>query len=545
MEKVKMGMKNTYTIYKVVDGQKQVLAHFHNVVLDQFRKALVNTYCRIHSVWFGTGNTEPSESDTKLTSPLWTFSWNYNQVVSEQKPYISDDNTWNVECTCKVDATADYVGTVSEVGIAFAQGSSLILGTHALIRDAEGNPMTITKTDQELLYVDIHIQYQLGTSKGFEWNPWYLYLLQNLNNWFPVPGLCRPTLAMCRAYPDMMTGGNYIGSRIVPSASYSADTRVLTCSNGRFGADNQETQDYVNCLALFFDFNGSSSSSVNYQNGVPAGWWKFPNAEIFPNQTLKDMRIGTGDGSTTEFTPPLNFWVKDSEKIYIDGSLQVRGVDYTCDHRNNLSNLYSLNPSIFSSLRSEIIRTDSYTSSSNYGVNPLKGGIAKCLTSSGDYRRTYIQWDADHPLIWELEEDPQIGLEADYFQLSSIYSTASSGYWTNAVVTVSYSSDGEAWTEASSYTVTERNYSLTHTFEFEETIKAKYWKVDIDVSACSTSLQEARFYTTSISYLHRNGSPIVFKTAPAEGAIITMEADIDRPMKNSNFILDVNPTFQL
>ena len=135
--------------------------------------------------------------------------------------------------------------------------------------------------------------------------------------------------------------------------------------------------------------------------------------------------------------------------------------------------------------------------------------------------------------------------EADYFKLTSIYNTASSGYWQNAVVTVSYSSDGEAWTEASSYTVTDRTTSLTYTFEFEETIKAKFWKVDIDVSACSTSVQEARFYTTSISYLHRNGSPIVFKTAPAEGAIITMEADIDRPMKNSNFILDVNPTFQL
>lgn len=51
------------------------------------------------------------------------------------------------------------------------------MGTHALIKDAEGNPMTITKTENEVLFVDIHFQIQLSASAGFEWTPWYYYLL--------------------------------------------------------------------------------------------------------------------------------------------------------------------------------------------------------------------------------------------------------------------------------------------------------------------------------------------------------------------------------
>jgi len=48
-----------------------------------------------------------------------------------------------------------------------------------------------------------------------------------------------------------------------------------------------------------------------------------------------------------------------------------------------------------------------------------------------------------------------------------------------------------------------------------------------------------------VCYLYRNGSPIRFTNAPGEGAVITMNAQIDRPMKNENFILDVNPTFSV
>ena len=118
--------------------------------------------------------------------------------------------------------------------------------------------------------------------------------------------------------------------------------------------------------------------------------------------------------------------------------------------------------------------------------------------------------------------------------------------WKNAVFTLSYSKDGEEWLEAGTFTeTTTYSTSESHLFEFPETIAAKHWKLDIDVSDCADALKTSRFFTDNFSYLGRNGSPISFTNPPAEGAVITMDADIDRPMKNNNFILDVNPTFSL
>ena len=54
---------------------------------------------------------------------------------------LSQDGTWNILCTAKIDASDAYVGTVSEIGLYITVSSSgLAMGTHALIKDAEGNP---------------------------------------------------------------------------------------------------------------------------------------------------------------------------------------------------------------------------------------------------------------------------------------------------------------------------------------------------------------------------------------------------------------------
>ena len=141
MKTQNFGMKNTYTIYKFVDGKKQVLAHFHNLVTARMKQQLTaDSGVRIHSIWFGDGSAEPSESDTALTHPLWTFSWNYGNIISTERPELSQDGTWNILCTAKIDATSAYVGTVSEIGLYITVGSSsMAMGTHALIKDAEGN----------------------------------------------------------------------------------------------------------------------------------------------------------------------------------------------------------------------------------------------------------------------------------------------------------------------------------------------------------------------------------------------------------------------
>ena len=129
-----------------------------------------------------------------------------------------------------------------------------------------------------------------------------------------------------------------------------AGTKVLMAPTALMMIHNPATVAFgdhedVNAVGIIPGFWGRPSYDY-YRPSVPMGFWKFPNPDIFPNTTLSDMRVGTGDGVKVDFTPPLNLWVKDTERVFVDGVLQVRDVDYTCDHRNNLSELYSLNPSI-------------------------------------------------------------------------------------------------------------------------------------------------------------------------------------------------------
>lgn len=542
-----ISMKNTYTIYKYVNDKKVILAHFHNLITNKLKQNLTsNLGVKIDSVWFGDGNKEPSATDTQLGHAKWSF---YDSNISSLKePTLTEDGTWNIECTAKIDATTTYTGTVSELGIYCTYGNARFLATHALIKDAEGNPMTITKTDAEVLYVDIHIQYRLGENGGFKWTPWYYYLLVNgFNSPYnrTLPAFNALHVAMLRAYPDMMSNGNRAGNEVRLTESFSTSTGILTCSGGRFGTENVTTQEYINAIGIIPSFWDEPTYDYNRPN-LQIGYWTFPNQDIFPNQTLKNIRVGTGDGTTKDFDPPLYLWVKDSEKIYIDGVLKVRDVDYTCDNNNNRGNLSALHPSNFSILKTEMVRQPNLEEQ-GMGFHPLKGGYNKIDEAhSGPTRRVYLKWDKDHPLEWEINEDPQIGLAADYFQMNSIHNTAGYHiYWKNAVFILSYSADGKTWEEAGRWTCTEDTLDATHKFEFSETISAKHWKLETDLTGCSDDLKNGRFYTEEISYLQKNWKPISFKTAPAAGAIITMEADIDRPMKNSNFLLDVNPTFQL
>ena len=545
------GTENTYTIYKYMGGKKVILAHFHNLFTKRGKETIAGDYgFSVHSVWFGTGSTAPSESDTALTSPLWTFS--SSNIISWEPPTIDSENVWNCYFTARVEASSSYVGTVSEVGIyIFSSTNSRILATHALIKDAEGNPMTITKTDAEELLVDVHIQFRLSSTAGLTWNKWYYYVLGgNSSSGSTVeprlPAFNNLRVAMLRSEPDVMSNGVILGSVVNLTKSYNSSTGVLTCTGGRFVASNLTSQEYINAIGIIPCYWYRSNAYINLSI-TPIGYLKFPNTAIFPYVTLSDMRVGTGDGSTTEFTPPLNLWVENTEQIYVDGVLQVRGVDYTADHRNNLSKLKSLVPSNFSKLRGNVKRADAV--STYYGSNPLKGGYHLANTASNTYTWISLGWDKDNPLEWELEEDPQIGMEADGFYFSNLYNSENAS-WTGAVLTLSYSTNAEDWTVAGVYTVRSGgNYLPTYDMAFASTITAKYWRLSVDPSAGSASLQKASYYASTSSgpalYLYRNGEPIKFTNAPASGAVITMNAQIDRPMKNNNFIIDFNPTFQL
>jgi len=542
MLQLKMGIHNHYTIYKESPTQpKHKVAEFDNLITDKGFNWMVINDPRVNYMCFGSGSTEPQISDTSLTKQIFTGNIDHYSASD----YAED--SLNFYFTFKVPADTSHVGTITEVGIYGGSGGyGYGLITHALIKDAEGNPIAITKSDTEVLYVDVHVKVVVTNSGGFKWNYNYpLYFNAKARN-IGIPAVCcLPSFALLRSEPSIMSDGGVLAAKKQATHTYNASSHTDIISANRFGTDVVTSQHYINAISFYPNIGGSSYA----YNGshIPLGWWKYPNTDIFPNRTLTGMSVGAGDGTTKEFTPPLNLWVKNTEKIYIDGVLKTRDVDYTCDNRNNLSILTELCPTAFTTILNDYQIATS--KQSNYGIHPFNGGLLNTSYFGSESTDTGIAcyiWDADHPLTWKLEEDPQIGMEADGFYLNNLATSAGSNvYWQNVTVSIYYSTDNETWNLAGTYTETSRSSYLSHKFEFEQTINAPYWKLIVDTSAGSSSHNGERLYARGISYLYRNGFKIVFIEAPAENAVITMDADIDRPMKNDNFIIDVNPSFTL
>ena len=61
--------------------------------------------------------------------------------------------------------------------------------------------------------------------------------------------------------------------------------------------------------------NGHIISSIGSPNYAA---WKLPNADIFPQITLSNMTVGTGDGETVEFNCPIPKVVENSEVIRVN-----------------------------------------------------------------------------------------------------------------------------------------------------------------------------------------------------------------------------------
>ncbi len=524
--------KNLYAIRKVAaDGSETEVARFHNVPLQVFYNAVIGANTgysvdsTVHSCWFGTGSREPSGSDTALEQPLWTYSWNYSNVTAWEK-YLNEENHVCHKYTFKINADADHVGTVSEVGIAFmtSRGGGVALGTRALILDAEGNPMTITKTDLEVLFVDVIFEFTLQDTDEFKWLPenYIGYGARSGTSWAPIfnLGLLNRIFFLGGMRDD---GFNVRLATLEFSKTYGNSNHTLTVTGARLPQTTIPSQRYIKAIGI-----GCSTNNTIF------GYWKLPNPDVIPLKVLSGMQVGVGDGQTAEFDAPLAEWVKDSETIYVNDAAQVRGVDYVCGCDANAPGLGEC-----SILRDMELVSEMGTAPQNV-ITPI---IGSGPNSNGTFLTAL--WNAEHPtLAFAFPEDTVKGIRRFVLKNFIAYVRISSGSasynsdWSNAVWTIEYSEDGEVWEPAGTATIVNNMAEL----DFGQEVTARYWRFTIS-SRITGVLFAASGYDSIMAY--GNPAPIAFTRAPAEGAVITMDATVDCPMKNENFIIDVNPTFEI
>ena len=163
---------------------------------------------------------------------------------------------------------------------------------------------------------------------------------------------------------------------------------------------------------------------------------------------------------------------------------------------------------------------------------------------NGSYRTAL--WNKDHPTI--TYAFPEEGIKTikrfvlrNFIAYISI-SSGSASYntnWSNAIWTIEYSEDGTEWQTAGNAVIDSNNRAE---LILDQAVTARYWRFTIS-NRINGILFSAQGHDSIMAYGEQ--LPITFTQAPPVDAVITMNATVDCPMKNSNFIIDVNPTFEI
>lgn len=517
---------NKYT-FKLYDKHgkltQQVIAH--NIVLNNYYMCNVYYYPTL-ALALGSGTTPPLASDNNLTS--WLFNAEAQVEYTAEK--ISDTHI-KVSSTFVVPADASYVGTIGEFGLYiptsdYNPNPSCL--TKGLLKDSEGQTITIEKTDLDRLTVDTELHIQLDESDGFFWLTTPSSSLMNL------PGLWQRsntdllvfTAAKRHKKYDMCYERGYsyvsVATRHEITAAVTRDTTNLIY---RFGPSR---------LPATSTLNGHYVQGVDLLRCRYSCAWYFPSAQ-FPTQTINNIVVGVGDGSTTEFEPPIALWLENTDNVYVAGVLQTRGVDYTIEHNANRQRLPEVTPGAV---------LDDYTKDGDYSNVPsavLTSYFPIPFSACVDAGVVLVQGGS---ITVTLDTDGTIGDKVNYWVPGSFaFYDADGSYvsYQHPILNLSSSDDGEIFTLRDSYTYDSSTCDTPRSFAVTTD---KYWRLTCDFSETSTPTGTlVKSTTDTSSILGYYGEPIKFTVPPADGAKITMSLQLDRPYKNENFVMDMYPEF--
>lgn len=482
------------------------------------------------SIQCGAGTTEPSADDTELEKQLFSSS-----SVTAKTQGKFDYEKSKIMVSAFFPADTSHVGDITEVGINTSGG----LLTHGLVKDSEGNPIKIPKTDTDELTINATLittftrDADIIMSRGY--SP---FMLGKAMRDAPYDIRWSVIRVMISALPVSEGGACQQEPDDTGWASFKwnkTDKKVVY-NQERWGTQNDFGRHYIRRFGI-----GASNGAI-FQ--VP-----FPNASIFPQRTLKGLSLGTGDGSKTEFVPILPYWVKDTEKIYKNGAVLTRGVDYICSSNGNAKkDSYAAQSCYYD----EIIQGVEISSSSGDKNIPFASG-ATVSTDGYKQKEEFISIhypkNEENAMIIKYKTDPLLGNKVNYIHLP-IKVDPWSNYSQNKtyIIHIAFSEDGDNFSEVPNkitYTIKYDSDSDWHAdfahdgktgdCTLSEPITMNYlklWYTNEDGSDASGNIN------TSDAWIGYVGKGIVFTNPPAAGDILTMDADIDRPWKDENYIFD-------
>lgn len=520
----------------------------HNVICDWFwvrRKGKESSAgvweCPLH-VGNGT-NVTPTSTDTALKSQLWGIDCDSSATSYHLRESVDDVEWCQLTNKYTIPATTSYVGTITECGLYGTNNKCLT--THALLLDAEGNPISIDKTDLDLVKIEVSLRFYFNDSEDIKvypanQTPIWNYLYGGVH----LAGCLNENIEALWCVKDALLGKDL---HPMPIRNGSAPRWYSTYLSTVF-ARNKDTSDSTDRVLREINVQGArlgtdfAPTGQHFIRGFRVANMfiiPLPNEKIFPRYEIKDMEAGIGDGTTTEFVCPMNYFIEDTDKVYVDGILQVRGVDYTLEYDNNnqmLPELMASNDAIITgALDNDSNAANAYLPLFRAALTDLKLIGSDTYGKSGNAHSYVTHFSASQPILFDMEKEVKVNT----FQIGKSHANkVTYTLWVS-------NDDGLTYTEVASITKTS---SVVYKVTFD-TITARYFKVTStkDSKGFYKGCNGAGSYSApgavdkdELCLFGYVGHGIQFTNPPVAGAIITMDASTDLPMKNENFVFDVN-----
>lgn len=450
-------------------------------------------------VLYGSGSGTPATSDTELfelvgsksTSNLLTMNSSVATGVIYRQAIV----------TLQAEDAVDE--TLTEVGIGYDQTHIV---THALLEDMNGNPISIEKTDTDVIkiYATVYVHFPAG---GWYGGSVTVAENQDENGFFGIltgkHGTSAVQFARLGAGTRTGTGnGGYTSGASRSDVVVTDGSHLLTWTNRLAAA---ELNLPIRSIPVASSYSSGSMIERLCFWLTPGAWAHVPDVESEP--------VGTGNGSSVGFATV--FPVKEGIAVYVDG-VEAENVTFRPGPADAAHMEYWLNA---------CYRTDDGTPA--YYTNSYTVGN----TSSGNF--TGIRRDDAAPgFVSAALENPfsAVGIG----KIRGVGLTVGSS--SRTVGRIDVSNDMLTWESAGTFEL--GTASAPGELTIPQAMRTKkYWR-----------FANAGQYTNHILFqfvadVADTANNIVFSSPPAAGAVITADYSPDCIPKDENHVFDV--TLQL
>lgn len=484
--KIKTGV-NFHNRFDIVKNGEWV-GYAENIILNQMYNRICNFSTYFANIHFGTGSGTPTPDRTKLFSHLGTKT---AEVEEKIKAYPTSKVTKKITLMPE-----EYVGqTITEVGVAYGSTASYLV-THAMIKDSEGNPLSITKTELDVITIYATVFVELQDTNNITFSR---YPTNQLVNYFIDNSSMNPRLWLgdIGEPTEMGTIGYRIGDFPLTQSVDVANKKTLFST--RLGVDDAN-----------YDIREMSLGDI-CRVGLE-------NSLIWQPYALTDVAIGVGDGESDTFD--LGRYDMSNVVIKVDG---------------NITNEYVLE-GISGDNRKEfpLWKLVDTTSTEEIDTNIYKGFSANLGDSTGGAGTPLRERERVIPVNSDMVAG--IGLEGAMRGSFSLSSSTGMG------LTIEGSYDGETyenidtWTVGNTNTPEIRQCTIDNPYNY---LKFTWYRINPTADHVVGTID----YIKCIKQEYKTPQ-VVFTTPPPVGSVITADYTVPYIPKTEDYVLDVEFTLQ-